>query len=182
MLVGLLNYYTLVSFKRPDSPGYKRRTGGDPAPDFTAFTADARSVTPSQFQGSPVFVAFWSSWCSRCKEEINFLKELQENYPTVKFVAINSESDDPDSETIQRIEKTIRDWGIPFTVLVDDGLRIWDLYGVSALPTSFIVGSDGTIVFAEPNFYFASPDNFENALLELFDPKIKYSQTESPAE
>ena len=113
---------------------------------------------------------------------MEFLKELQKNYPTVKFLAINSESEEFDSKTIQRMETAIRDWGIPFTVLVDEGLKIWDLYGISALPTSFIVDTDGTVLFAEPNFYFASPENFENALLELFDPKLKYSQSETPAE
>lgn len=149
---------------------------GDAAPDFTAATIEGDTVTLSDLRGDIVFVAFWSSWCSRCKEEMDYLKELKREYPSVKFLAINAESEEPDDETILRMKKAVEDWKVPFTVLIDSGLKIWDLYKVNALPTSFIVGTDGTILFAEPNFYYASPKNINEAMQRIFDPLIQYSE------
>ncbi len=155
---------------------------GDLAPDFTAATIDGEPVTLSELRGSVVFVAFWSSWCSRCKEEMDYLKGLKTRYPEVKFLAINAESEEPDAEAIKRMRQAIEDWEVPFTVLIDEGLMIWDLYKVNALPTSFIVGTDGTIAFAEPNFYFASPDNIENAMRKLFEDGLQVTQKNLPAD
>ena len=151
-------------------------SAGEPAPDFQAQTMAGETVTLSEMKGKVVFVAFWSSWCSRCKEEMDYLKDLKERYPEVVFLAINAESEEPDEETLGRMQKAVQDWEVPFTVLIDRGLKIWDLYKVNALPTSFIVGSDGIIAFAEPNFYFASPENIDNAMDQLMNPDLKISQ------
>ncbi len=151
-------------------------SAGEPAPDFQARTLTGETVTLSEMKGQVVFVAFWSSWCSRCKEEMDYLKDLKARYPEVAFLAINAESEEPDEETLGRMQKAVEDWEVPFTVLIDRGLKIWDLYKVNALPTSFIVGSDGIIAFAEPNFYFASPENIDNAMRQLMDSDLKVSR------
>ena len=62
------------------------------------------------------------------------------------------------------MQKAIQEWKLEFTILIDDGLRIWNKYAVNALPTSMIVGKDGNIVFAEGNFYFGSAESIEKAL------------------
>ena len=149
---------------------------GHLAPDFTAETLDGHTVSLSDFRGKTVFIAFWSSWCSRCKEEMDYLKELKAQYPEVTFLAINAEGENPDAEALERMRKAIQEWEVPFTVLVDKGLLIWDMYKVNALPTSFIVDAEGTIIFAEPNFYFASPENIQNALRTLYDPDVMLSE------
>ncbi len=137
---------------------------GGMAPDFTAMTLDGKKVALSDFRGKTVFVAFWSSWCSRCKEEIEYMKTLGTKYPELIFLAVNAESENSNHELIARVEQAVRDWEIPFTTLIDDGLKIWDTYKVNALPTSVIVGADGNILFAEPNFYWGSAEKIEKAL------------------
>jgi peroxiredoxin len=154
---------------------------GNIAPDFTAETIDGQPVSLSDYRGQVVFIAFWSSWCSRCKEEMDYLKELKVQYPEVAFLAINAEGEEPDAEAIERMRNAIEDWGIPFTVLIDKGLKIWDLYKVNALPTSFIIDGDGRTIFAEPNFYFASPENIQNAMKQLTDPDVMLSEQQLPS-
>lgn len=149
---------------------------GDIAPDFTAETLDGQTVSLSDYRGKVVFFAFWSSWCSRCKEEMEYLKELKVQYPEVVFLAINAEGEEPNAEDTEKMHNAIEDWGIPFTVLIDRGLKIWDLYKVNALPTSFIVDTDGRTIFAEPNFYFASPENIQNAMKQLTNPDVRQSE------
>jgi len=151
-------------FLIPAAHGIDVKEGGM-APDFTAMTLDGKKIALSDFRGKTVFVAFWSSWCSRCKEEMDYLKTLGTKYPELVFLAVNSESENRDSEMIERMEQAVRDWEIPFIILIDDGLKIWDTYKVNALPTSVIVGADGNILFAEPNFYWGSAAKIEKVLL-----------------
>lgn len=136
----------------------------DIAPDFSATTVNGNQVTLSHLRGRHVFVAFWSSWCSRCQEEMEYLKDLQARYPDVVFLAVTSESEDMDGEELARIQQAVQDWDLPFIVILDRGLKIWDRYKVNALPTSVIIGEDGRVVFVEPNFYWASVENIEQAM------------------
>ncbi len=137
---------------------------GQTAPDFSASALDGSKVTLSEFSGKTVFLAFWSTWCSRCKEEMDYLKELKVKYPELVFLAVNAESETPDMESLTRMQQAVMDWKLPFTILVDEGLKIWDKYKLNALPTSVIVGPDGVVVFAEPNFYWGSAQKIERAL------------------
>jgi len=140
----------------------------DVAPDFSARTMNGAQITLSHLRGRPVFVTFWSSWCSRCQEEMEYLKDLKTRYPDVIFVAVTSESEDMDKEELANVQQAVQDWDLPFLVLLDEGLRIWDTYKVNALPTSVLIGKDGRVIYAEPNFYWASTHNIEEAMDSIY--------------
>ena len=53
---------------------------------------------------------------------------------------------------------------LPFPVIVDSGLVLWDRFGINALPTSVVVGKDGLVVYAESNFYWESPEKLLKAV------------------
>ena len=53
---------------------------------------------------------------------------------------------------------------ISFPVLLDEGLSLWDHFGINALPTSVVVGKNGRIKLVEPNFYWASPEKLLTAV------------------
>jgi len=139
-------------------------TPGDRAHDFTAPSISGENVSLSDFRGKVVFAVFWASWCARCEEEMEYLKELRSRYPEIIFLAINAEAEDVQEEDVVRMQKAIKEWNLQFTILIDRGLIIWSKYAVNALPTSIIVGKDGKIVFAEGNFYFGSAESIEKAL------------------
>lgn len=141
---------------------------GMPAPDFTVQTLDGGEVSLHDYSGKVVLVMFWSSWCGRCKEEIDFLETMQAKYPALAFLALNSETDKPTADDVARVREAVKAWKLPQTVAIDDGLKVWDLYKVNALPTSMIIDATGTIIFIEPNFYWASPEKFDSVLQVAF--------------
>ena len=98
---------------------------------------------------------------------MEYLTELKKKYPDIEFLAVNSESPRVKVKTINKMLQTIQEWKIPFTVLVDDGLKIWKLYKLNALPTSIIIDKDGTVAFVEPNFYWGSAEKIEQALVDI---------------
>ena len=135
---------------------------GDPAPDFSLPDIDGKTVTLSQLRDKTVLIAFWSTWCSRCEEELSFLRDQFGQRDDVAVILINQ-----DSETkvpTKRIAELRTKLRLRFPILVDSGLVLWDRFGINALPTSVVIGRNGKILFVEPNFYWASPEKILQAV------------------
>lgn len=141
---------------------------GMAAPDFTVRTLGGDHVSLHDYRGRVVLVLFWSSWCSRCGEEMAYIRAMEEKYPELEVLALNAETDKPTAADVARIEAAAQRWEKPRPVAIDDGLAVWSRYQVNALPTTMIVGPDGRIVFIEANFYWASPELIDNALRAAF--------------
>ncbi|OZI53315.1 TlpA family protein disulfide reductase [Bordetella genomosp. 4] len=49
---------------------------------------DGKPHRIDQWQGRPVVVNFWATWCAPCVKEMPELQSLQEKYPKIQFVGI----------------------------------------------------------------------------------------------
>lgn len=135
---------------------------GQKAPGFSLMDIDGNRVTLDQFRGRTVVIAFWSTWCSRCEEELTFLKETLGARTDVAVLLVNQDSER--TVSLDRV-RTIREkLGIRFPILLDEGLALWEVYGINALPTSVVIGKDGALKLIEPNFYWGSPENLLAAI------------------
>ena len=135
---------------------------GEPAPDFSLPDIDGKTVTLSQFRDKTVLIAFWSTWCSRCEEELTFLRDNFDQRDDVAVILINQDSETEVSP--ERIAKLRTKLSLRFPIVVDSGLVLWDRFGINALPTSMVIGRNGKILFVEPNFYWASPERILQAV------------------
>lgn len=137
---------------------------GQTAPDFTVATLGGGEVSLHDYQGKATVLVFWSSWCSRCREELDYLKKMQVKYPSSSFLAINCDTDRRRQETIAGVRRVVEDLALPFVIGIDDGLETWNLYKISALPTSMIIGPDGKLLFVEAGYTLEFPEAFDKAL------------------
>ena len=137
-------------------------TAGEKAPGFSLMDIDGNRVTLEQFLGKTVVIAFWSTWCSRCEEELTFLKETLGERTDVAVLLVNQDSERKIS--LDRVRSIRERLGIRFPVLLDEGLALWEVYGINALPTSVVIGKDGALKLIEPNFYWGSPENLLAAI------------------
>jgi len=135
---------------------------GDPAPDFSLPDIDGKIVTLSEFRGKTVLIVFWSTWCSRCSEELIFLRDQFGHHDDVTVLLINQDSEKMVSR--ERIAEMRDRFSLPFTIIVDSGLVLWDRFGINALPTSVVIGKDGRVVHAEANFYWETPEKLLKAI------------------
>jgi len=84
---------------------------------------------------------FWSSWCPSCRVEHNLLMELSKN-PSVQLVGINYK----DSPINAR--RYLGKLGNPFSLIGwDYDGRIGSEFGVYGQPETFLVGTDGKIIY-----------------------------------
>lgn len=114
---------------------------GFTAPDFELESASGETVSLSQFQGQPVIVNFWATWCAPCRAELPDFQRVSDTYSDqgLQFVLLNQAED---AETAQSF---LDDLGIDMTTLLDKRGEVANMYRVRGLPTTVFVRPDGTI-------------------------------------
>lgn len=120
-------------------------------PEFT-FT-DEQGVIHSitQFEGKPVVVVFWASWCSDCKEQMPFMKDYMKwskNYEEVTFLFINKT--DGEKETRESATSYFNKLGIKGGQFFDEGLTAYEQLGIHNIPTTLFLDANGIITAWSP--------------------------------
>ena len=114
----------------------------DAAPDFKLTTLDGKPVTLADSHGKVILLNFWATWCGPCRAEIPDLIELQNKYKD-KLQILGLIVDDDDQDAIKEfIEKV----GINYPVAIASNDIRFQYGGIAALPTSFVLDSEGRIV------------------------------------
>ncbi len=115
---------------------------GSPAPDFTLSDLDGRQVSLHTFQGQPVMLNFWATWCGPCRLE---MPEIQAAYDARKadgFVVLALDQDE-DPDTVREYMATLQLTLVP---LMDVNLQVAEQYGVAGIyPTSYFITPDGIV-------------------------------------
>jgi thiol-disulfide isomerase/thioredoxin len=137
------------------------------APDFQLQTLDGKFLKLADANGKVVLLNFWATWCGPCRMEIPELIELQKQYKnSLQIISLLVDVDD-----VEDAKKFVQDAGINYPVAVaTDEVRI-RYGGVSALPTLFVLDTQGRIVQKHVGLYDARLYELETrALLNLAIP------------
>lgn len=117
------------------------------APDFTVENVEGEKVTLSSFEGKPVILNFWASWCSPCKTEMPDFQAAYDTYgEDIQFMMVNMT--DGARETRQSGEDFIKEQGFTFPVFYDVDLEAAYAYYVTSIPTTYFIDAEGNIVAA----------------------------------
>ncbi len=118
-----------------------------PAADFTLPTAGGE-VALRTLRGKVVLVDFWASWCAPCRQSFPWLNTIAARYAASDFVVVAIDLD----KSREPAEKFLREFAPGFTVAFDPAGRSAEAYEVAAMPSSFLVGRDGQLLFAHAGF------------------------------
>ncbi|HEX8020144.1 TlpA disulfide reductase family protein [Mucilaginibacter sp.] len=118
---------------------------GKPAPVFTQNDVNGKPVSLSDLKGKYVLVEFWASWCAPCRAGNPNLRKQYELYKDKGFEIISVSLDNVKEKWVDAIAKD----GLPWIQVSD--LKGWNnavgrLYGVRAVPQSFLLDKDGKII------------------------------------
>src|SRR6266849_9005191 len=132
----------LVSARQDDQPTIRFVRNPDPAPDFNLTGFDGKPVTLAGSKGKVILLNFWATWCGPCRAEIPDLVELQNKYKDrLQILGLAVDDDDPDA-----VKKFAAKLGINYPVaLATNEIRL-QYGGIPALPTSFVLDSEGRVV------------------------------------
>ncbi len=124
---------------------------GTQAPDFVTQDIDGNDVRLSDFLGKVVVLDFWATWCGPCKAAMPGLERVHQETQDKGVVVLASCT----ADTREAYEKWVDDNSERYTFRTahDAGGKSADsaskkLFGVSGIPTQFIIGRDGIIIDA----------------------------------
>jgi cytochrome c-type biogenesis protein len=117
---------------------------GNRAPDFTVTTIDGEEITLSDLRGQVVLLNFWGTWCAPCRLEMPEFQQSYENHQDAGFtiLALAVQGD-----TRAAVTQFRDDFGITFPLVVDEGDRINNMYGILVQPSTLILNEEGIIVY-----------------------------------
>ncbi|MFL5746759.1 MAG: redoxin domain-containing protein [Niastella sp.] len=118
---------------------------GKPAQEFTQSTPDGKQVKLADYKGKYVLIEFWASWCGPCRAENPNLLKQYKMYNSKGFDILSVSLDKEKEPWLKAVEHD----ALPWTQVSD--LKGWSnevavLYGIRAVPASFLLDPTGKIV------------------------------------
>lgn len=102
-------------------------------------------ISLNTIKGNYTLIDFWASWCPPCRTESKLLNELYNSYHSKGFEIYGISLDSKRKNWLKAIEKDKRVWPEVSTI---EGFNtpISIEYGITALPTNFLINATGEIV------------------------------------
>ena len=119
------------------------------APEINLVSPEGKTYKLSKLRGKMVLIDFWASWCGPCRKEMPNVVEAYQKYRNKKFISgkgftvFSVSLDRESSDWKQAIKNEKMVWKYHG---MDKENKISDLYGVSTIPSCFLVDGEGNIV------------------------------------
>lgn len=120
------------------------------------------SLDLSQYRGKVVLVDFWASWCVPCRRSFPWMNEMQEKYAAsgLVIIAVNMDAEAGEAEAF------LDEYPANFKILNDPDGNIARSYDVIAMPSSYVIGRDGSLIQTHLGFKVKKQGEYESVLLD----------------
>ncbi len=113
-----------------------------PVPNIVLTDLAGESFTLRDYEGRPLVVNFWASWCVPCREEIPAFQEYHD--ATQEDGAVIILVTDPDNgQTLDDIRAFVEEFDLNLRVGIDQNARLHYALNVLGLPSTYFVDADG---------------------------------------
>jgi len=140
-----------------------------PLPSIELKTLSGQFINTNQIaqENQLMIISLWATWCVPCKNELDAVAEVYEDWVSetdVKYFAISID----DSRTSKRIKPMVDGKGWEFEILLDENSELKRAFGVSTVPYTVIV-KNGLMVYKHTGYTPGYED-------ELYEQILKFSQ------
>lgn len=132
------------------------------APSFAQARLDLQAL-----RGHVVYVDFWASWCTPCRQSFPWMKALENTYASqgLSVVAINLDHDRQDAQRFLRVFQP------NFVVIFDPAGTLAQRFKVMGMPTSVLIDRDGRIRYQHVGFLLQERTQYEQQVRGLLAEK-----------
>lgn len=126
---------------------------GVAAPDISTpdgfINTNGKNISLEQYKGKKVVLLdYWTYSCINCKRTIPYLNALYEKYREYGLEIIGLHTPEFAFERLQtNVEKSVREFGIQYPVVLDNDFSTWRAYGNQYWPRKYIIDTNGNIVY-----------------------------------
>jgi peroxiredoxin len=122
---------------------------GSAAPDFTLKTLAGDTATLSSFQGRPVFLNFWATWCGPCRTEMEEIAHAYRAHTDAGLQVFAIDLTDQERK-LNDVRKFVDELQLPFPVLLDEKGKVRKRYVLRGVPTSVFIDARGVVRLVNP--------------------------------
>lgn len=132
------------------------------SPDFSARDVDGKAYSLKDFNGKYLFIDMWATWCGPCRQELPYLKALEEKFQgrNITFLGLSTDKDAAAWEEMVRAGKLSGT-----QLLLGTGSQFQQDYNVDNIPRFILLDKQGQIVNA--NMLHPSDEGIEQLLEKL---------------
>ncbi len=144
-LVGLMTFSVSGA-----AAAFKNIKVGDQALPVQLQDLEGQEHSLAEYRDSKaILLLFWATWSQRSHAELADLAKFHAQYGDkgLQILAVNVENQKIDDEDLRQIRAVLEENEISYPVLIDEGLKTYNEWGVIATPTTAIVSSDGVVTF-----------------------------------
>jgi thiol-disulfide isomerase/thioredoxin len=131
---------TLISLRSASGATSLR---GKIAPPINLKTRTGESLSLAGQKGKVVLIDLWATWCPPCRASLPHIQKIAQDHALAEkglvVWAINS------AETKKQVDAFMAENNYTFTVLMDENDSVSRDYFIEGIPTTIIVGRDGTV-------------------------------------
>ena len=121
------------------------------APAFVLPTLTGTVVSDS-LRGKLIYIDFWASWCEPCRRSFPWMRHLQETLGEQGLTTLAINVDKDRAAAAAFLEKYPAPFPAGFAIAFDPAGSTAHAFKVSGMPSSFLIGRDGAILWSHVGF------------------------------
>ncbi len=147
--------------------GIKNSAIGQKAKNFTLNTPEEKPLSLEGLKGKYLVLDFWASWCGPCIKSFPHMKEIYKKYQGDYFEVLSVSIDQSKADWL----KALKTQQLPWLQVLDTKKVALKNFGVTAIPTVYLIDPDGKIVAKEMGFEPDGKGVIESKLVEALGNK-----------
>lgn len=146
------------------APAYSLKSAPQ-APNFSVENLlSDNKIELEQYKGKLVYLDFWASWCPPCVKSFPFMEELKAKYSEQGLVVIAISLDGNSEDAKAFLQRANASFLVGHSSESDS---VATDYNVQAMPSSYIIGRDGTVVSSHRGFTDSDKDKINKIITEI---------------
>lgn len=135
---------------------------GKPSPDFKGVDVNGKEYTLADFRGKYVYIDVWATWCGPCRQEIPYLKKLDEDYKDAQIVFLSLSVDQDKAKWVKMVKEQSMS-GVQLHIGQNSSFQ--QAYKIEGIPHFILLDREGRIIdkkMSRPSMDEVTRERIEN--------------------